>query len=169
MAKVSSAVIVLIFAATLVNAENSVVLSQKASPLKIIKYEATYQEESRGAYSSHPDQIRHTVSCENVSGNTIVAFQIGLVAFDAFNDFMDKFDGWSIKTVSSGGNAESIWTQSPYAAFSFRKYGTGVAYISAVRFEDGTIWRANLTEILLELQKFEKNLKKEDLEEKKKP
>lgn len=169
MPKVLSAAIVLIFAATLVNAENSVVLNQKVSPLRIVKYEATYQEEARGTYSSHPDQIRHTVSCENVSGNTIVAFQIGLVAFDAFNDFMDKFDGWSIKTLSTRGNVESVWTHSPYAAFSFRKYGTAVAYVSAVRFEDGTIWRANLAEILVELQKFEKDLKKEDLEEKKKP
>ena len=151
------------------NAETAVILTQKSAPLRIIKYDATYQEESRTAYSSHSDQIKHTVSCENLSDKRVVAFQIGLVAFDAFNDFMDKFDGWSFKTLNTGENGESVWTQSPYAAFSFRKYGTGVAYVSAVRFEDGAIWRANLAEILLELQKFEKDLKREDLEEKKKP
>lgn len=39
--------------------------------------------------------------------------------------------------------------------------------MSAVRFADGTIWRANLTEVLAEMQKFERELKREDLLEKK--
>lgn len=149
--------------------ENSVVLTQKAAPLKITKYRATYEEEYRGSYSSHPDQIRHAVSCQNVSGKVVAAYQIGLVAFDAFNNLMDKFNGWSIKTIAIDGSADGVWTQNPYAAFSFQGYGTGVAYVNAVRFEDGTIWRADIAEVLFELQKFEKDLKKEDLQEKKKP
>ena len=155
--------------AGIANAENSVVLNQRAAPLKIIKYKASYEAEYRSSYSSHPDQIRHAVSCQNVSGKAVVAYQIGLVAFDAFNNLMDKFNGWSITTIAIDGSADGIWTQRPYAAFSFQGYGTGVAYVNATRFEDGTIWRADLAEVLLELQKFEKDLKKEDLQEKKKP
>jgi hypothetical protein len=85
-----------------------------------------------------------------------------------FNDFMTKSNGWSIEKIGLDTDSESVWTQSPYAAFTFRKYGTGVAYVNAVRFEDGSIWQADLTEVLTELQKFEKDLKREDLQEKKK-
>jgi len=165
---IATAILILAVAVT-ANGENSVVLTQRAAPLKITRYKATYEEEYRGTYSSHPDQIRHTVFCQNISGKVVVAYQIGLVAFDAFNNLMDKFNGWSIKTISIDGSADGVWTQSPYAAFSFQGYGTGVAYVNAVRFEDGSIWRADLAEVLLELQRFEKDLKKEDLQEKKKP
>ena len=163
-------ILVFILAVTaVVHGENSVVLTQKTAPLRITKYKATFEEEYRGSYSSHPDQIKHAVSCQNISGKVVVAYQIGLVAFDAFNNLMDKFNGWSIKTIAIDGGADRVWTQSPYAAFSFQGYGMGVAYVNAVRFEDGTIWRADIAVVLLELQKFEKDLKKEDLQEKKKP
>jgi hypothetical protein len=81
---------VLFLVSATANAENSVVLTQKSPPLKITKYLATYQEESSGTYSSHPDQIRHAVTCQNVSGKIIVAYQIGLVAFDAFQRLHDQ-------------------------------------------------------------------------------
>src|SRR5689334_9915884 len=99
--------IVFILAVTVVaHGENSVVLTQRAAPLKITKYKATYEEEYRGSYSSHPDQIKHAVSCQNISGKAVVAYQIGLVAFDAFNNLMDKFNGWSIKTIAIDGSAD---------------------------------------------------------------
>jgi len=81
---------------------------------------------------------------------------------------MDGFSGWSIETVAANSDASGEWTQHTYATFSFKKYGTGVAYVKAVRFADGTIWRADMAEVVIEMQKFEKDLKKEDLEEKKK-
>ena len=80
MRSYTSAIALIFFITVIANGENSVVLTQKASPLRITKYEAKYQEEYRGSYSSHPDQIRHQVSSQNVSGRVVVAFQIGLVA-----------------------------------------------------------------------------------------
>lgn len=159
--------VVLCLVSTVARAENSVILSQKGPPLKITKYDATYEEEYRGSYSNHPDQIKHTVNYKNVSGKLIVAYQIGLVAFDVFNNFMDKFIGWSIEDVAADIESEGIWIQTPYAAFSFKRYGTAVTFVNAVRFSDGSIWRADIGEVLTELQKFEKDVKKEDLQEKK--
>lgn len=160
---------VILVMAIVTNGETAVILTQQASPLKIIKYEVKFEEEYRGTYGSHPDQITHSVTCQNTSGKVVVAYQIGLVAFDAFNNLMDKFSGWSIKNIPINGNLSGAWAQRPYATFSFEKYGTGVAYVNATRFEDGTIWRADLSEVVVELQKFEKDLKKEDLQENKKP
>ena len=150
--------------------EKSVVLKQSGAPLSITQYSAKFEpEEDGGRYSrGHSDQIRHTVTYTNTSTKEIVALQIGLASFDAFNSFMDRFSGWSVSQVQPNETKKGEWTQRPYAAFSFQSYGTGVAYVNAVRFADGSIWRANLSEVLADLQKFEKDLKKEDLLEKKK-
>lgn len=152
-------------------AENSVVLKQSAAPLTITSYRASFKEETSGSRYTRPtsDQIKHEVTYTNNTGKEIVALQIGLTSFDAFNGFMGRFSGWSIERIPAGGSKNGEWTQQPYAAFSFQQYGTGVAYVNAVRFADGSIWRANLSEVLAELQKFEKELKKEDLLEKKGP
>jgi hypothetical protein len=107
------------------------------------------------------------VSYTNTTSKKIVAFQIGLAAFDAFNGFMGRFSGWSVEEIPAGQAKDGQWAQRPYAAFAFQRFGTGVAYVNAVRFEDGSIWRANLKEVLVEMQKFEKDLKAEDLAEKK--
>jgi len=153
---------------TLGRAEDSVILKQKTAPLTITGYKAELELEFKGKFSRDPEQIRHVATYKNTSGKEIVALQIGFAAFDAFNALMGGFSGWSIKTVAADGSAEGDWAQQTYATFSFAEYGTGVAYVKAVRFADGTIWRANMAEVLIEMQKFEKDLKKEDLEEKKK-
>jgi hypothetical protein len=46
------------------------------------------------------------------------------------------------------------WVATSYADFSFH---TGVAYVSKVRFDDGEIWSADLTSVVLELRKIEKD------------
>lgn len=151
----------LIFFSPLCMAETSVILKQTASPLVISNYTATY----RPGYRT-PDSIEHNVTVSNKSGKTVEAYQIGLAAFDAFNGFMDKFNGWSIETIAVGAEKDGSWEQKPYAAFAFQKFGTGVAYVNAVRFSDGAIWRADIGAVLTELQKFEKDLKREDLKDK---
>jgi hypothetical protein len=147
--------------------ESSVILKQNDTPLEITLYQASFEAETRAtAYSrGNSDQIVHSVTYKNVSGKDIVALQIGLNAFDAFNGFMGRSSGWSTELVPAGASKKASWAQKPYSAFTFKNYGTGVVYINAVRFSDGTIWRANLAEILTELQKFEKELKREDLVE----
>lgn len=145
--------------------ESSVVLKQPGAPLELTSYRASFQPESRGSSYSrgNPDQINHAVTYKNISPKEIVALQIGLTSFDAFNGFMGRFNGWATQSIPSGTAKTGEWEQRPYAAFAFKGYGTGVAYVNAVRFADGTIWRANLAEVLIELQKFEKELKREDL------
>lgn len=154
---------------TLAVAESAVTLKQVSSPLTITQYITKFRSETSGTRysSSNPDEIIHTINYTNSSGKNVVALQIGLASFDAFNGFMGRFSGWSIERVAAGESQKGEWNQRPYAAFSFQGYGTGVAYVNAVRFEDGSIWRANLKEVLLEMQKFEKDLKAEDLVEKK--
>ena len=154
--------------APFVHAENSVILKQKAAPLTITKYSASFEPARVVQLVLSHEKIKHAVAYKNTSGKEIVALQIGLAVFDAFNNFMDGFKAWSTDTIAVDTEGNGEWEQQPYAMFGFAKYGTGVAYVKAVRFADGTIWRADMAEVLTEMQKFENNLKKEDLEEKKK-
>jgi hypothetical protein len=150
-------------------AESAVILKQVGSPLTITQYSTKFRSASSASrYSSgNPDEIVHTVNYTNSSSKNIVALQIGLASFDAFNGFMGRFSGWAVQKIAASESQKGEWDQRPYAAFSFESFGTGVAYVNAVRFEDGSIWRANLKDILSEMQKFEKDLKAEDLIEKK--
>lgn len=148
-------------------AEKAVILTQEGSPLVISSYTATYQREVRGSYASHSDQIVHALVLKNSATKAIVAYRIGLGAFDTFNNFMGKFSGVSIEMVIPGSAVKGSWAQDPYAAFLFEKYGTGVAYVSEVRFDDGTFWRADMDSILAQMQQFEASLDKSDLADKK--
>ncbi len=147
-------------------AEDAVILSQKVTPLQILSYTSAFQSKSRGRYDSHPDRILHKLTYKNVSDQAIVTLRLGITAFNALNEFMGKFGGWSTDSLDPGKENKGSWAQTPYAAFSFKNYGTGVVYVESVRFSDGTIWRADLDDVLEQLQKFEDTLEKEDLREK---
>lgn len=160
-------ILLLTFFAVGAHGENAVILTQKDAPLVITSYTTAFEKENHGDYDSHSDQILHALKYKNTGEKKIVAIRIGLTAFDTFNDFMDRFGGVSIEDIAPGAEEKGEWTQSPYAAFLFQKYGTGVAYVANVRFEDGTIWNANLDEVLEQLRKFQKDLQAKDLQEKK--
>lgn len=165
-AKVFLAVLMLTMSTVSLAQESSVVIKQQGSPIEISSYKAQFQREVRaGTYTrGQPDQILHSMTCKNVADKDIVAVQIGFASFDAFNELMGRFNGLALQRINIGKAQAVNWEQRPYAAFAFEGYGTGVAFVNAVRFADGTIWRANQAELLLELQKFEKDLKLEDLE-----
>lgn len=120
--------IVLVYSACLLAAhaeESSVVLKQIGAPLTITQYRASFESESPGGRYSRatPDQIRHSITYTNSAGKDVVAVQIGLASFDAFNGFMGRFSGWSIERVPAGGSKTGEWAQRPYSAFAFQ--GTG--------------------------------------------
>lgn len=148
-------------------ANESNILEQSDSPVAITSHESRYQEEDDSRYSMHPARIVHDLKYKNTTDKEIVAVKFGLVEFDAFNEFLDKFTGFTVEKLPAAKEKAGTWVNNAYRAFTFDKYGTGVAYVSAVRFADGTIWRADLDKVLEQLRKLESSLKKEDLEEKK--
>ena len=69
-----------------------------------------------------------------------------------------------MSSLAPGAKDKGEWVASRYAGFSFH---TGVAYVSKVRFDDDEIWVADLTDVLAEMKKIEKDfdasrLKKKD-------
>jgi len=127
------------------------IIAQKAAPLIITSYSAVYLE--GGRYNAS-EGIRHAVEYKNTTDRTIIAVQIGLVSFDVWNEFINRTNGVSIKDILPGASEKGIWVARAYADFSFL---TGFAYVSKVRFSDGTIWSADLDAIAEEMRKIERD------------
>lgn len=125
-----------------------IVIDQPEAPLRILSYNAEYQE--RGNYSR--EGIKHSVEYENTTERQVFALQIGLVSFSVFNEFLDRTGGVSMSKLAPGKRAKGAWVASALSDFTFH---TGVAYVSKVRFVNGEIWTADLEVILEELRKIE--------------
>ena len=144
----------------------TIIVDQPDAPLKLSNYSAQYS--SFRSSTSRPG-IRHQPSFENVSGRTIVAFRIGFVSFNYFNEFIGKFGGLSDdplppdakKPVQSG-----LWNQKDYGDFAFM---TGVAYVEKVRFDDGEVWTADMDDVFRELEKIEAGFEMSQLVETRQP
>lgn len=141
-------------------ANDARIIVMPESPLKILSYEARYQPE----LGRVREGIIHRIKLKNIGDQDVVAYRISFQAFDVFNRNMGRpLGGVSIDTVATNEKDSGTWTHRPSAAFTFKKYGTGVAYVSLVRLADGTIWEADMDHVLLELQKIEEELSLEDI------
>jgi len=127
------------------------VVAQPGSPIRITAYGAAYQE---GA-SSSPEGIRHTVAYENSSDRAIAAVEVALVSFDLWDQFLDRTAGVAIRDLIPGAADKRTWVADTAADFSFQ---TGVAYVSRIRYADGTFWTADLKTVTAELKKIQTDL-----------
>jgi len=125
------------------------IIAQAGAPLTITSYSAAYQ--MGGRYTT--EGIQHNVEYKNTGDKPVVAVQIGLVSFDVWNEFLDRSGGVSIEEVEPGASMKGTWVARAYAV----SFLTGVAYVSKVRFADGTIWAADLDAVAEELRKIEKD------------
>ena len=156
--KIALPLILLLATAVWTDAETSVILQQTNSPIQILRY-------TNHAYGLG-DRITHSITFTNTSRARVTRIQFGFASFDAFNSYMGSLIGWE-GMAETNSQSDDSFNQRNDQVIRFEEYGTGVAYVKAVRFDDGTIWRADMGAILFELQKFEKDLKPDDLKEKK--
>jgi hypothetical protein len=136
------------------------IILQPNSPVRIMSFNAMYFSGS-STYVSRG--IHNELEFENVSPRNIVAIEFGLVAFDIWNEFLDRTGGITMSGLAAGVKDKGKWVASRYADFSFH---TGVAYVSKVRFDDGEIWTADNAGILLEMRKIQKDFDASKLKKK---
>ena len=125
----------------------NIIVIQPSSPVGITEYKAEYET------GQSAQGINHALSYTNRGRSRISAVRFGLVAFDVFNGFLGKMEGIVMADVNVNRSSRGSWGQAPPAAFSFL---TSVAYVDTVRFEDGTIWQADVETIVEELRKIDK-------------
>ncbi|HEV8367696.1 MAG TPA: hypothetical protein VGQ39_07085 [Pyrinomonadaceae bacterium] len=136
------------------------IIPQSTAPVKINSFTALYVDSS----SRYVERgIHYELEYENTSAKPIVAVEFGLVAFDIWNEFLDRTGGITMKNLSVGEKDKGEWVASRYADFSFH---TGVGYVSKVRFADGEIWSGDTAAILLEMRRVQKDFDASKLKKK---
>ena len=124
-------------------AGKSIVLKQENAPMKIEKY-----------VTSSLEDVINKVTCKNISQQNIVAFKIGFISFDVFNEYLDSSKAVSVENIGIAQSKKHRWTHAKYRGFLFEKYGTGIVFVDAVRLEDGTIWKVNYDEIFPQIKEI---------------
>jgi hypothetical protein len=142
----------------------AITILQPDSPIEITSYKAQFHNGGTAGYPT--EGIEHRLEYKNRGTQKVVAISFGLLAFDVFNRFLGTVDGIAMREVLPGKAASASPFHSPYAAFSFL---TGLAYVNLVRFEDGTLWRADEATVLAEVRKIEKDFDSKLLKEKEGP
>ncbi len=132
---------------------------QENAPVNIVNYTAYYDEGS----PSEQEGISHSVLIRNNSNNSVVAVELAFVEFDVWNQHLGKALGLSRATVEKGKTDGVSWQHTPYGAGAFQ---TGVAWVSRVRFADGTIWTADIKTILPALFEIQKDFDANELKKK---
>lgn len=141
-------------------AENAVIIKQEESPIQIVDYEVSYNVVADGI-----DVISHAVKGLNTSEKKVVAIRYVTLVFSCFNEYFDTSRNYTMWALDPNKQRKTSWNQANDMEIAFSKFGTGIAFVDSVRFEDGTIWRANSNDTLPQIQEMQKSFTLELLEE----
>lgn len=113
-----------------------VIVNMDDAPIEILEFGKYRGEDS--------DHISSVVEYKNKTDRGIEALAITMIYYDAFNEKEDGLKGISTDLLKAGQQDSGAW--STYGKPSFVK--TAMTFVSAVRFLDGEIWKADIEEVI---------------------
>ena len=113
-----------------------IIVNMDDAPIEILEFGKSRFEDE--------DHISSVVEIKNRVEKAIEALEVTMVYYDPFNEKEDGVRGISTKTLRAGVSARAGW--STYGNPSFVK--TAIAFVSAVRFLDGEVWKADIKEVM---------------------
>lgn len=155
----SAFIALLLTAASTAHAEKSVIVSEPSSPVTIAHYLPRFGSNNIGL------MIKHDVEVTASGSQPVDAYSIRVILFDAFNDYVGNWNIYVPETLQVGGSKKSAYFIQQNVSAAFERFGTGAAYVSKVRYRDGTIWEADKDYVLSELQKISPDMLSENLED----
>ena len=92
----------------------AVAVDQPTAPLRITEFTAEHTEANRGGQftAARLEGIRYEVKLQSTSDQKIVAYRMGFVAFNVFNEFISRFGGYSVNDIDPGEEENGAWQQS---------------------------------------------------------
>ena len=139
-------------------APRALIIDQPDAPVVITKY--TARQLGTGKVESG---INHRLEYRNQTERRVEAIEVGIVAFDIWNEYLDKLMATDLDSLGSGKSGDGSWIHDPAAAFLFH---TGVVYVSRVRFENGDIWTADLDAVAENIRSVQSGFSAEMLKKK---
>jgi len=113
-----------------------IIVNMDNAPIEILEFGKYVREDE--------DHISSVVEYKNTTDRDIEALIISMIYFDAFNEKEDGVRGMSTRLLKAHQEESGGW--STYGEPSFVK--TAMAYVSAVRFLDGEVWKADRSEVI---------------------
>ena len=113
-----------------------VIVNMENARIEILKFGKYYKEDE--------DHIFSIVEMKNTTDRDIEALAVTMMYYDPFNEKEDGVRGISTDLSKSGEIARGGW--SIYGKPDFVK--TAIAFVSAVRFLDGEVWKADVKEVM---------------------
>ncbi len=135
---------------------DAVILNQPNSPLALKDYACDYMDESDGLKARG---VVHILSFRNEELKLIEAVRFRFITFNAFREYRANLEAYDLTFLSTFapklvgphvGTEFGAWVQWSAADLSF---GGALAYVDAVRFSDGTVWKANIDALLPQIRK----------------
>lgn len=129
--------------------------------VEITNFSFANEDRDRGRGLSSDAKFVANYSWKNISQQPIVALEIVMLKYDAFDERLV-----GSRFIVQGTNSAN-WARLPPGqsssdgAISFRDEDvfTGIAYVRRVRLGDGTIWRVDESKLLQELKKIAPNIR----------
>ncbi len=126
----------------------SISITLKDTPVPISHFSATYD-------SSRPnDGVKVDLEFKNTNTKSISAIAFGFVFYGPFDNQLDSRSGLDMRIrndLEAGGTS--------YEDFDFRFPGdfsttTAIAFPNQIRYQDGTLWHADLSEVAAQIKKL---------------
>ena len=155
------ATIVLAFLAFSAHAQDSNFPDRKAIVLNTSPHVELSNFSFANRYADRRNRFEQNISWKNIGQQPIVAFEIVILKYDAF-DQREIGSRWTIT-----GHNSANWNPLPPDSVSSDGtigYGTeevftAIAYVRAVRLADGTVWRVNDVELQQKLKQVAPGIK----------
>lgn len=142
-------------------AEKAAIVALEGAPVKILNYTAEYDLAEKKAL------VEHEIKYQNVSPAEIVSVRFGILEYNGYGDLLDNFYGYALEDSSKGEKDSATFINIAEHARFFEDLGAGYVWVDALRYADGTLWRAERSQILAELQKLKPEISEADLAGKK--
>lgn len=142
-------------------AESSVIVAQEGAPLQILTYTAEYDMAEKKAL------VEHEIKYQNIGAAKIVSARFGILEFNGYGELIDAFCGYALEDSKKGEKDSATFKEFGEHSLFFEDVGAGYVWVDAVRYEDGSTWKADRAQVLAELQKFKPELSAVDLAGKK--
>jgi hypothetical protein len=128
----------------------SIQLNQLDAPLEILEYSARFTEDPTNREAGG---IEHRLMCQNVGDQNIVAVEMTFLSFNLWNELFARSKHTFVRPLHADEEVELKWLVPLGESIDGSLFHSGVAYTSRLRFENGEIWSADLSEIALVLEK----------------
>lgn len=130
-----------------------VIIDNADAPLKISQAEIKYDSKGYGLLSKDTGVYELWIKAkyENVSTKEIIAAELRGVVFDYFDDRIYTVSCHAIEKLKPGKGGEGTWSYNFEGDFS--SY-TLIFYVSAARFADEKVWKADEEFILAEIKRI---------------